>query len=85
MSDRQPPLYYLYNRDTKELSLIAASRPWNKAQAMGLRDVHRFAARDGLSIPVLVTQPPGKASGARPAVVLVVISRTVVQRTGPAC
>jgi dipeptidyl aminopeptidase/acylaminoacyl peptidase len=70
-SDRQPPLYYLYNRDSKVLTLITASRPWIKAQAMGLRDVYRFAARDGLSIPVLVTQPPGKASGARPAVVLV--------------
>ena len=70
-SDRQPPLYYLYNRDTKVLTLIAASRPWIKAQTMGARDVYRFAARDGLSIPVLVTQPPGKASGARPAVVLV--------------
>ena len=33
--------------------------------------MHRFAARDGLSIPVLVTHPPGKAEGARPAVVLV--------------
>ncbi len=71
VSDRQPPLYYLYNRDTKALTLIAASRPWIKAQAMGVRDMHRFAARDGLSIPVLVTHPPGKASGARPAVVLV--------------
>lgn len=70
-SDRQPPLYYLYNRDTKALTLIAASRPWIMAQAMGLRDVYRVAARDGLSIPVLVTQPPGKAGGARPAVVLV--------------
>jgi dipeptidyl aminopeptidase/acylaminoacyl peptidase len=70
-SDRQPPLHYLYNRDTKALTLIAASRPWIKAQAMGVRDVHRFAARDGLSIPVLVTQPPGKVGGARAAVVLV--------------
>ena len=71
LSDRQPPFYYLYNRDTKALTPIAASRPWIKAQAMGVRDMHRFAARDGLSIPVLVTHPPGKASSARPAVVLV--------------
>jgi dipeptidyl aminopeptidase/acylaminoacyl peptidase len=70
-SDRQPPTFNVYNRDTKTLTPIAASRPWIKAQAMGMRDVHRFAARDGLSIPVLVTHPPGKASGARPAVVLV--------------
>ncbi len=71
LSDRQPPVYYLYNRDNKALTPVGASRPWIKAQAMGGRDVHRFAARDGLSIPVLVTHPPGKPEGARPAVVLV--------------
>jgi dipeptidyl aminopeptidase/acylaminoacyl peptidase len=70
-SDRQPPLYYLYNRDTKALTLIAASRPWIKAQAMSVRDVYSFAARDGLSIPALVTKPPGNPTSARPAVVLV--------------
>jgi acetyl esterase/lipase len=70
-SDRQPPLYYIYNRDTRALTLLGASRPWIKAQTMGARDVYRFAARDGLPIPVLVTQPPGKSSAARPAVVLV--------------
>ena len=37
-SDRQPPAYYLYNRDSKALTLIGASRPWIKAQAMGARD-----------------------------------------------
>jgi len=71
LSDRQPPFYYLYNRDTKALTRIGASRPWINFQAMGVRDVHRFAARDGLSIPVLVTHPLGKAESARPAVVLV--------------
>jgi dipeptidyl aminopeptidase/acylaminoacyl peptidase len=38
---------------------------------MGLRDVYSFAARDGLSVPVLVTQPVGGAVSKRPAVVLV--------------
>ena len=33
LSDRQPPVYYLYNRDTKALTPVAASRPWIKAQA----------------------------------------------------
>jgi dienelactone hydrolase len=70
-SDRQPPVYYLYNRDAKSLTPIATSRPWIKAQAMGAREMQRFAARDGLSIPVLVTHPPGKTSEPRPAVVLV--------------
>jgi dipeptidyl aminopeptidase/acylaminoacyl peptidase len=70
-SDRQPPNFYVYNRDTKSMTLISASRPWIKAPAMGLRDVHRVAARDGLSIPVLVTTPAGKPRGPLPAVVLV--------------
>ena len=70
-SDRQPPIYYLYNRDTNVLTLLAASRPWIKSQAMGVRDVYRFTARDGLPIPALVTKPAGNATNARPAVVLV--------------
>lgn len=70
-SDRQPPHYYVYHRDTKALTSIGASRPWIKAQEMGVREFHRFAARDGMSIPVLVTHPPGKASRPQPAVVLV--------------
>jgi dipeptidyl aminopeptidase/acylaminoacyl peptidase len=70
-SDRQPPIYYLFNRDTKALTSIVASRPWIKAHTMGARTVHRFAARDGMSIPVLVTHPPGKPNGSQPAVMLV--------------
>ena len=38
---------------------------------MGQRDVYRVPVRDKLELPVLVTQPPGKAQGPRPAVVLV--------------
>ena len=70
-SDRQPAIYYLYKRDTKELQMIASSRPWIQAKQMGSRDMFRFKARDGLEIPVLVTQPPGKPTGPRPAVMLV--------------
>jgi acetyl esterase/lipase len=70
-SDRQPPVYYLYRRDTKQMQVLGSSRPWIKAAQMGMRDMYRFKARDGLEIPVLVTQPPGKSAGPRPAVVLV--------------
>lgn len=70
-ADRQPPVYYLYQREGGTLKRLASSRPWIRPEQMGLRDLHRFAARDGLSIPVLVTQPPGPPSGPRPAVLLV--------------
>ncbi|MDN3918911.1 alpha/beta hydrolase family protein [Roseateles violae] len=70
-SDRMPPVYYLYQRETRQIQVLGSSRPWIKPAQMGLRDMYRFKARDGLEIPVLVTQPPGKAGGPRPAVVLV--------------
>jgi dipeptidyl aminopeptidase/acylaminoacyl peptidase len=70
-SDRQPPVFYSYNRDTRALTRIAASRPWIDERVMARQDVHRFASRDGLSIPVLVTHPPDTGVGARPAVLLV--------------
>lgn len=70
-SDRQPATYYLYHRETKKLEVLGASRPWIQPSQMGLRDMFRYTARDGLSIPVLVTLPIGKAVVPRPAVVLV--------------
>lgn len=69
-SDRQPTLYYIYHRDSKKISPLLASRPWLRGKPMGERDVQRFAARDGLPIPTLVTKPAG-AKGPQPAVVLV--------------
>jgi len=70
-SDRQPPSYFIYRRDTRQLTPLADSRPWIKPQQMGQRDMHRVSARDGLVMPVLVTTPAGKASAPLPAVVLV--------------
>ena len=70
-ADRIPPRYYLYDRDSKGVKVLGASRPWIKPAQMGLRDMYRFDARDKHSIPVLVTQPAGKSLGPRPAVVLV--------------
>jgi len=69
-SDRQAALYWLYNTETKVLQSIGASRPWVDAKLMGKRTFERIPARDGLSIPVYITQPrTGK--GPWPAVVLV--------------
>lgn len=68
-SDRQSPVYFLYERASRKLSLIGASRPWLDAKRMAERDFLDFKARDGLRIPVHVTRPQGK--GPWPAVVLV--------------
>nr|WP_229260084.1 prolyl oligopeptidase family serine peptidase [Duganella aquatilis] len=70
-SDRQPTQYIIYHRDSGKMEGLGHAHPEIQASQMGLRDFHRYTARDGRSIPVYVTLPPGKASGPRPAVVLV--------------
>jgi dienelactone hydrolase len=68
-SDRQSPVYFLYDSKDNSLVRIGAERPWIDAKAMAERNFVRIKARDGLDIPAYVTQPHGK--GPWPAVVLV--------------
>ncbi|MDO8438857.1 MAG: prolyl oligopeptidase family serine peptidase, partial [Telluria sp.] len=68
-SDRQSPVYFLYERATAKLTLIASSRPWLDSAKMAEQDFVRIKARDGLEFPVLLTRPQGK--GPWPTVVLV--------------
>lgn len=77
-SDRQPLFYSLYDRDAKTLKLLFASRPWIKAPEMAPRMPVRIQARDGLSLPLMLTRPlepaaaPGSAKPApRPTVLLI--------------
>lgn len=70
-SDQQPIQYLLFDTAKGSLTLLGSTRPWIQAAQMGQRDLSRIPARDGLEIPVMVTQPAGKAAGPRPAVVLV--------------
>jgi dipeptidyl aminopeptidase/acylaminoacyl peptidase len=69
-SDKQPAVYQLYDIKAGTMTLLAASRPWIQPAAMAQRDMKRFAARDGMSIPVHVTRPNGPKQPA-PMVVLV--------------
>lgn len=71
LSDMRPPLYYLYTPADKTLQPLAGTRPDLPVAAMGQRDYHRVKARDGLVMPVLVTQPAGGVKGPAPTVVLV--------------
>jgi dipeptidyl aminopeptidase/acylaminoacyl peptidase len=68
-SDRQSPVYFLYERATRKLQLIASSRPWLDSGKMAEQDFVRIKARDGLEFPAVVTRPQGK--GPWPTVVLV--------------
>jgi len=71
-SDRHPGEYLLFDRQTSKLSTIGSARPWIDEKTQGRRSFHRVTARDGLSMPVYVTHPPGaKDTDPLPAVVLV--------------
>jgi len=71
-SDRQPGEYFVFDTVAKRLVRIAASRPGLPEASQGVRSFHRVAARDGLSLPVVVTHPPGvEAKSPRPLVLLV--------------
>jgi len=68
-SDRQPAVYALYDRETGKLEIFGQSRKAIQPSQMANRDFQRIKVRDGLTIPVHITQPAGK--GPWPTVVLV--------------
>ncbi|UUZ50324.1 hypothetical protein LP420_10615 [Massilia sp. B-10] len=59
-SDRQSPVYFLYERGTGKLTLIASSRPWLDSSKMAEQDFIRIKSRDGMEIPTVITRPQGK-------------------------
>jgi dienelactone hydrolase len=68
-SDRQPTLYFLYDRGDDLLIPMGSARPTIDARQMADTDFVRIKARDGADLPVYVTKPHGK--GPWPTVVLV--------------
>ena len=71
-SDRQPGEYYLFDRKSSAIQLIGASRPWIDESKQARRTFHRYAARDGLTVPLFITHPAGVAvDKPLPTVVLV--------------
>lgn len=67
-SDTQPTVYLLYNRETRKLTRLGSLRPDIASKDMASMDVQRFAARDGLEIPVWVLRPKGGAATPLPTV-----------------
>jgi dipeptidyl aminopeptidase/acylaminoacyl peptidase len=70
-SDTSPPRYYLLDAKLNRLSLLGTSRPWVDEKLQSRSDFIRYDARDGLSIPALLTLPRGKEPKALPLIVLV--------------
>ncbi len=70
-SDVQPEIIYVFNTATKALKKIGDTHPKIVASQMGNQEVLRYKARDGLSIPAMLTLPAGAERKNLPLVVLV--------------
>lgn len=70
-SDRDPGQYTVYRGSDKKWQKVSDLRPGLNPRRMGTTRFDRVRTRDGLEMPVWVTQPAGPAVAARPAVVLV--------------
>jgi dipeptidyl aminopeptidase/acylaminoacyl peptidase len=70
-SDKVPSRYSLFNKKTGELSKIGDSFPNIDSARMGSQKMVSYKARDGLTIPALLTLPPGSTDKNLPMVVLV--------------
>ncbi len=53
------PRYALFDRKARTMDLIAAARPSLKGDDLGQVMTIEYKARDGLTIPALITWPPG--------------------------
>ncbi|MBL8202375.1 MAG: S9 family peptidase [Chromatiales bacterium] len=70
-SETQPPVYYFYDRERRELTHLLDQRPEIKARDMAQTKRVTYAARDGLKIPAYLTLPVGREPRNLPAIALV--------------
>ncbi|KPF51368.1 hypothetical protein D621_12330 [beta proteobacterium AAP51] len=69
-SDTHPGEFLHYDHAQRKLQALGSRKPWVAPARQGRSTFHRIAARDGLSLPLVVTHPPGVAPDAQPAVPL---------------
>lgn len=71
-SDRQAAEYFLFDKSKSTLERIGVARSRLDEATQGRRTYHRVTTRDGMSMPLYVTHPPGAdAKTELPTVVLV--------------
>jgi dipeptidyl aminopeptidase/acylaminoacyl peptidase len=69
VSDRNPGDVYLLDGETMKMSKLLSYRPWIDPAQMASSRWVRYKARDGLTVPALVTEPNGRNGKAVPLVV----------------
>lgn len=66
-----PPVWYLYDKNRKEISPLGEEYPGLAGAPLGLTRWITYKARDGLQIPAYVTMPPDAAkSGKKPPIIV---------------
>lgn len=70
-TDREPGVYFQYDRKAKSLVQVTATRPAFPSQLSAATSEMKVPMRDGIEIPVFVTLPHGQEAKNLPAVVLV--------------
>ncbi len=70
-SERQPPVYYFYDRKVRFLVRLFEQRPAIRRQDLSSTRRVDFKARDGLAIPAYLTLPSGVEPKGLPAIALV--------------
>ncbi len=70
-SDVRPHTIMLYNTETKAFTKVGDAHPGIRPAQMGTQKTISYKARDGLTIPALLTLPPGPKRDHLPLVVLV--------------
>jgi dipeptidyl aminopeptidase/acylaminoacyl peptidase len=70
---KQAPRYILFDRSAKKLSQVARTRPDIKADEVGEVTTVEYKARDGLTIPALITWPTGVAADQRKNLPMIVM------------
>ena len=69
----QPPRYMLYDRPARKLSQIARARPDIKSEEIAEVVTVEYKARDGLTIPTLITWPVGVPADKRTNLPMIVM------------
>jgi dipeptidyl aminopeptidase/acylaminoacyl peptidase len=70
-SDTDPGVYYLFDRDKRDLHIVMSARLPLEGRALGKMTPIRYRATDGTEIPAYLTLPPGKSSAqGLPAIVM---------------
>ena len=70
-SDRQPFVYFLFDKETNRATPLLQRRPWIDPQQMNPREAFWITARDGVKLQGYLTHPNNNDSDVAPLVVVV--------------